>query len=368
MKRLLHLRRLWLLLFIPCALILTLCASRWPSFAEWYATTIYPALSSGIHRLTSLLPFSLAECLVILAPIAALTLLAVFIVHLIRNREQRGFRAAKFGLNLICIAGILWFSFTVCCGINYSRYPFAQVCGLTVRDSSVEELTGLCTELAETLSALRPGLTEDENGVMALSGASPSDTAADAKEAYAKLAEKYPTLPDHYGAPKPVFFSRAMSWADITGVFFPFTFEANVNVDIPDYSIPSTMCHELTHLRGYMREDEANFIAFLACRESENAEFQYSGTMLAFIHANNALFAVDAELGNETYSLLSEAVQRDLSANTAYWKQFEGPIAEVSSAVNDTYLKANRQEDGVKSYGRMVDLLLADYRSRHGIS
>ena len=60
-------------------------------------------------------------------------------------------------------------------------------------------------------------------------------------------------------------------------------------------------------------------------------------------------FAVDAELGNETYSLLPKPYKETLSANTAYWKQFEGPIAEVSSAVNDTYLKANRQEDGVKA-------------------
>ena len=117
-------------------------------------------------------------------------------------------------------------------------------------------------------------------------------------------------------------------------------------------------------MRGYMREDEANFIAFLACRASDFPEFQYSGAMLAFIHANNALFSIDRDLGSETYAMLSEGVKRDLAANSRYWKQFEGPVAEASEAVNDTYLKANRQEDGVKSYGRMVDLLLADYRFR----
>ena len=220
MKRLLHLRRLWLLLFIPCALILTLCASRWP-----------PPLQSGMRR-RFIRPFlrhppfdliaSLLPCGMPCDPGADRRTYASGRLYRASDPKPGTARVpcCKIWLNLICIAGILWFSFTVCCGINYSRYPFAQVCGLTVRDSSVEELTGLLYGTAETLSALRPGLTEDENGVMALSGASPSDTAADAKEAYAKLAEKYPTLPDHYGAPKPVFFSRAMSWADITGVFF----------------------------------------------------------------------------------------------------------------------------------------------------
>ena len=87
-----------------------------------------------------------------------------------------------------------------------------------------------------------------------------------------------------------------MSWCNITGIFVPFTFEANVNVDVPDYSQPATMCHELSHLRGYMREDEANFIAYLACRNSENVEFQYSGAMLAFVYANNALYSADSEV------------------------------------------------------------------------
>lgn len=35
---------------------------------------------------------------------------------------------------------------------------------------------------------------------------------------------------------------------------------------------------------------------------------------------------------------------------------------QVSDRVNDAYLKANGQENGLRSYGRMVDLLLAYYR------
>ncbi|MFQ8979614.1 MAG: DUF3810 family protein [Waltera sp.] len=40
---------------------------------------------------------------------------------------------------------------------------------------------------------------------------------------------------------------------------------------------PATMCHELAHIRGYIYEDEANFIAFLACVESDDSTFQYAG-------------------------------------------------------------------------------------------
>ena len=159
-----------------------------------------------------------------------------------------------------------------------------------------------------------------------------------------------------------------MSYCQITGIFIPFTCEANVNVDIPYYNLPSTMCHELTHLRGYMREDEANFIAYLASLQSDSPDFQYSGVMLAYAYVENALYRADQQAWREASALLSDGVRRDLAANSAYWKQFEGPVAEISSQVNDSYLKANKQEDGVKSYGRMVDLLLADYRQRHGLT
>ena len=36
------------------------------------------------------------------------------------------------------------------------------------------------------------------------------------------------------------------------------------------------MCHELL-TSGYIYEDEANFIAFLACVESDDSTFQYAG-------------------------------------------------------------------------------------------
>ena len=139
--------------------------------------------------------------------------------------------------------------------------------------------------------------------------------------------------------------------------------ETNINVDVPDYSIPSTIMHELSHSYGFMREDEANFISFLGCIQSESLEFQYSGYMHALIHAGNKLAGIDMDLYTELNKTYDPGVRLDLNANSDYWDQFEDTvIQEVSNVVNDTYLKANNQSDGVASYGRMVDLLLAWYR------
>ena len=365
MKNIFRLKRLWLILFAPAALGLSLSAARNPAFAEWYATTLYPGLSLGVNAVTSLLPFSLAEILVILLPICLIFYLVHFAIKIIKQKEGRLETGAKFLLNLICFASILYFAFSITCGTNYSRYSFAQTSGLNVKSSSKTELTSLCSGLAKDVNELRKNVKTDARSVMTLSEPTIYDTAKEAQASFNKISTNYPLLRAGYGPPKPVFCSRMMSYGNITGIFVPFTFEANVNVDIPDYSIPVTMCHELSHLRGYMREDEANFIGYLVCEKSSSADFQYSGKMLAFIYASNALFDTDHDAANKIFATLSDGVQRDLADNASYWKQFEGPVAQISNSVNDSYLKANRQEDGVKSYGRMVDLLLAEYRAKN---
>ena len=249
------------------------------------------------------------------------------------------------------------------CGVNYYRYSFTYYSGLTVQDSSVEELYDLCIDLSNQANSLREQVSETaEAGVFQLS-TTKRETAKKASKAMEHLSHQYPILSGWSAIPKSVLLSKYMSYTEITGVFFPFTMEANVNTDIEDFSIPYTMCHELSHLRGFMREDEANFLAYLACVNYDDVEFQYCGTMLALIHAGNALYKQDRQLYNELRETYSEAVMRDLIANNQYWSKFEDTIiSTVSNQVNDTYLKANSQTDGVQSYGRMVDLLIALWR------
>jgi hypothetical protein len=99
-----------------------------------------------------------------------------------------------------------------------------------------------------------------------------------------------------YAAPKPWFYRLSCLIQKSPEYSFHFTMEANVNVHVPDYSIPATMLHELAHLRGFMREDEANYIAYIAGMASDNVEFNYSATMLALISSGNALYRQDRDL------------------------------------------------------------------------
>lgn len=353
----------FLLLFLPGAFLLFFFASRDQGFAEWYATHIYKTVSLGFDWASSLLPFSLAEVLLLLFALWAVIYIVKAVIQLIRAKGKRLRVLWRAVINPVLLGSILLFVFVANAGVNYYRMPFEQAIGLEVTKSSVQELKALCYTLAEDATQLRTQLQEDENGIMRLSQ-SDSATAQRAKEAYDKMQERYPTLTAGYGPTKQLWLSQYLSYTKITGFFFPFTVEANVNNDVPDYSIPSTMCHELSHVRGYMREEEANFIAYLVCMSSGDQELMYSGTMLAFVHAGNALSGVSRADYTDVFRTLGEGVQRDIKANSEYWAQFEGPVAQAASTMNDTYLKANGQQDGVKSYGKVTDLLLSYYKQQ----
>lgn len=162
-----------------------------------------------------------------------------------------------------------------------------------------------------------------------------------------------------YPKPKPVAVSEILSWQSLSGIYSPFTAEANYNADMTPYNIPFTLCHELSHLKGYMEEQEANFIAFLASTGSERLDFQYSGYLMAWIYCSNALYELEPEAYFNIVSGMNDDVLADLRDNNAFWDLYDGSISRMSDWMNDTYLRANGQADGIASYDKMVDLIIS---------
>ena len=179
---------------------------------------------------------------------------------------------------------------------------------------------------------------------------------------YENITYIFPSISGNYGNAKYILSSNLMCYTGITGIYFPFTGEANVNVGVPDLYIPSTTLHEMAHQRGYASEDEANFIAYLASINHPHIDFKYSGYILALNHTANAIYKADYEVYAELSKNISEGVLNDLRNNSEFWDKYEGKIDEISNDINNTYLKANGVSEGVKSYGKMVDLLLTYYK------
>lgn len=280
------------------------------------------------------------------------------------RRVGPGYHLLLLLRNILMATGIVFVWFMLGCGTNYYRHEFADIAGYKVQKSSTDELYAMCLDLAERTNGARKVLGCADDEVFSIdSQMSMSELAGKCSDAMTGLADKWPDFSGYYPKPKGALISRIMSEFNITGFYFPWTVEANVDIDISDYAIPYTMCHELAHLRGFMRENEANFIGYYACVTSDNATLNYSGYMLALILAGNKLYADSPELYRDVAGRYDEGVWTDLIANSEYWSQFEDTTASrVGEKMNDTYLKATNQKDGTKSYGRMVDLLLAKYR------
>ncbi len=328
-------------------------------FADFYTEHLFPALAAPVALVTSLFPFSLTELLCVVSIPGAAVLVAVFIVRLCRggNRGRTVARGIRFCGWLLSSAFLAYMLFH---GLNFYRNPLWQTMSLPNTPKTVEQLASVCEDLAKKASAEREGLSEDLEGVMRLSKGIPA-TLSKTQKVLEQAKNEYPFLRGYGVRPKGVVLSHLWSYTGITGMYFPFFIESNINIDTSQHTIPHTVCHELAHTYGFAREDEANFIGYLLCAASESQEFRYSGYLAAYVLCSNTLYQYDREAWEKCVAFESPGVRRDLNAQSRYWSQFQGKVLEVSTSVNDTFLKAQNQQDGVFSYSRAVALILAQY-------
>ncbi len=350
-------QKITLIILLPISLILLTVASLNQDFAQWYSMSVYLFLSMSLDIIFSVAPFSFFEILIIAFIVISIVYIIRFINKLIRYKEKRKETLIKF-FSTICICiSMLLFIYTITTGINAHRIPFAQSINLQTTSYSNEQLKELSNYLVDEINELNNYVDRDENGIMNLAN-DINQTSKIVAQDYQIFARDYDTLSGVYLGTKYFIFSDILSSAQILGVYSFVTTEANINQNIPHYAIPSTMAHELTHKQGYMLEDEANFIAFLVCDSSKHYDVKYSGYMMALQYVTNGLNSEDY---TEIMGRLNENSINDIRYYIDYFKSFEGPIADISTTVNDTYLKASGQEDGVKSYGMVTDLLLEYY-------
>ena len=320
---------------------------------------IYPAswnraLIRLLSRITGVLPVSLGE-LFLYANVVAGVVLLFFLVKKI-------FTGGFFGLayRIASYVALLYIVFMLVFGLNYNRASIREALSLTRVNYGQEELYAMNESLIARANDLRERVQENEAGVFTITE-SRNEIFEFAREGYDEFSQAFPVFRGEYGIVKGIIASEPLNYTGITGIFMPFTGEANVNIKGPDLLFPATVLHEMAHQRGIAYEDEANYMAFLVSSYHEYEPIQYSGTMLALINSMNALYKENKDSYRALYDTYSEGVKRDLKAYSVFYDAYEGEVNERATKVNDTYLKSNGQVSGVKSYGDMVNLLLEHF-------
>ena len=338
---------------------LVIIARKNVRFAIFFNRRISAAVRALLASATNIVPFSLAELLILLIPVIILLLIA----YAIRSQTKTWRSVLVYTVTLLSIVSVIFTVFVFAYGIGYYVPTLDEQLGLDSRPVSPTELKETALWLAEELeqfdnkfqrfstssTAMPYSLSEMSNKLMA---------------SYKTISEEYPFIQSLNSRIKPVMASVAMSHTHFTGVYTFFTGEANLNVDFPDYTLPFTAAHEFAHQRGIARENEANFMAFLVCTTSEDPYLQYSGYLNLYEYVASALYSADPTLYSEVYSTVPTYAKQEMRAYSAFYEQYrDSEAGQIGSSINNAFLQANGNKEGTKSYGMVVDLAVAYYRT-----
>jgi len=380
-----HRRRWSLPLGLFCAAFaVQLLAGFRPDLTErLYSRGLYTHLAQYVAFSNKFFRFSVAELFVLLllsGSIAGAVWLAREI--LLRRVEWKSFL-------FLCVLSLLWAAgvgaplFLFVWGLNYERQLLIVNLQLERRQASADELETICRSLIAGINRNYEDAHASLAPINNSSAVVSSNTAATSHattitngrtllplsrvQLYEALEAAYERTPlpgvannKAFGQPKPIRFSRVLTRLGISGMFFPFTGEANFNAEQPDCDLPFAIAHEMAHQRGFAREDEANFIAFLVCANSTDAYVRYSG-YLNSLYVVGALARIAPDRTANIYRTLGAGPRADIFARYVFWTNYQGKLSATSYLINNAYLKINRIKSGAKNYNEAYALIVGYY-------
>ena len=329
------------------------------SFADFFNRYVSSVLRTVLAYITRPLPFSFAEFALLFSPV----IVVAVVVYASRNFSSSWRDVFIFCTCLLSVLSLFLSVFTIAFAPGYHGTTLDKKLGIERREVSAEELYLTASILAEKTNGEAENIyfRRENFSVMPYTFSEMNDKLI---VAYESAYEKYPFIQPLDSRLKPVMLSEAMSYTHITGIYTFFTGEANINITFPDYTIPYTAAHELAHQRGIAREDEANFVAYLVCIESDDSYIRYSAYLNLLEYVMSALSKADSSLYADVYYSLSQEVRHELRAYSDFFDKYRDSVArEISGVVNDTYLTI-QGTPGTASYGMVVDLAVAYYTAK----
>jgi len=333
---------------------------------DFYISHIFPYISSFWSHTSNIFPFSLGEWMIVAGIVLVigglLSLVAFMIFAKGKRKKIAGIYGHVYGWILTWLFAVVTSRFFVL----YQGTQLSQRVDTEIPTDDVLKVYQLLVDGANRESAL---IARDENGYFIMT----DDLMSNAKECMTKLSQTYPQYQGWYPNAKPIYHSYFFSQQGLLGIYYPFSMEANYNPVVYPVNLPVTICHEFTHLKGNIFEDEAGYYGFLACMTSESADFRYSAYVSA-LEWFDPSFGDDTAAWDEFYAInrqILPEVNQDLYTFVPddYWKEHKEKeefiptdvVSQTADIVMDTTLKINGIPEGKHSYHGMTALLLHHY-------
>lgn len=259
-------------------------------------------------------------------------------------------RFANFGGGIIAIFLFLW-------GFNYANVGYSARAELPALPDS----TNIASQYEAVMN--RALMHRDEiPGIAAIPTIEdiqewPLDTEIDSWVQAILLPEGYPIKPKI--RVRHIRPEGALRRINITGIYNPFSGEANVDSGLPHLLLIFTTAHEIAHAYGITSEAEANFIAYLACLKSENPAAQYAAEYALWRYfANEINMHFPEDIIEALAAKIPEPLRNDREAILKTYFKYKGYFPEVTDAINDTYLKIQGVKSGTDDYNDFLKLYL----------
>lgn len=366
-------------------IMLNYLAWRSREFCDWYIDHIFPVWLNTYARLTSALSISVGEIMLILAVGITAFGIGFFIYNLIR-RGKYTTGLLKYGRTYAWIVLVVGYVMTLNCFILYHATGFAQkymvketgTMVVDMSDTAVVEvdtkgksaytkknLATLRDYLVEQCNTLADQIDRDEQGTAVYSG----NLIAESVHAMETMGQQYDRLSGYYVTPKYLKCSEFFSQQYIMGYYFPFSMEANINSVMYITNVAPTVCHELAHTKGFIFENDANMIGYLACIQSDDTFLQYCGYLSVLNYVNNDFYKSVNKSTYKKHVRISDRVADDnVFLTREDWQAVEktavvktSTVKKVSNNFLNTNLKLNGVDEGIQQYNEVVNLLLDYY-------
>ena len=339
-------RRLFQLITIGAALLVAIFRPGRPTVEGVYAQRAYPVIQANLTILSNQIPIALFDVALIAL---VLVVIAMWVIALKRAKKKRVRGAGQALLSTLTIAALIYLWFLTTWGLNYARQPLEARLPFDATRVTPSAVRALAEHAVR--EANRTHAAGHAAGFPAVD-AMPRALITALQEVERELGRPRTTV---MARPKSSVLTPFFRASSVSGMCAPFFLETLVNPDLTGPERPYVLAHEWAHLSGYAPEDDASFVGLLAALRAGPAA-EYSAWLELAFTAIGQLQPVTQHLVLQD---LAEGPRRDQAA--IYERVMGSRIELVDRAAWWTYdrmLKSQGVEEGVRSYSRVIQLLL----------